>query len=173
MKPHYQVRLGEVRFVRNGEWLQVQYPEPDIPSYHFHLGPGLVNLTEQELVDIWNDHLRTMPSPTADYKQLAIEDPMGSPQAEAEAGSGQPVLRREVVRCAIHDNADNMPVIEIDGRKLSWEEFGKLIVTYAGWGMRIAFVPDDELHHEPETEVREPEDREIPGQKKNGPRQKN
>ena len=51
-----------------------------------------------------------------------------------------------------------MPVIEIDDRELSWEEFGKLVVTYAGWGMRIAFVPEDEVHRLPRVEVREPKD---------------
>ena len=48
--------------------------------------------------------------------------------------------------------------IEIDDRELSWEEFGKLVVTYAGWGMRIAFVPEDEVHRLPRVEVREPKD---------------
>ncbi len=31
-------------------------------------------------------------------------------------------------------------------------------LTYAGWGMRIAFVPDDRVAEEPEVEVREPRD---------------
>ena len=35
-------------------------------------------------------------------------------------------------------------------------QFGGLIRTYAGWGMRIKFVPDDSTHEEPITEVREP-----------------
>ena len=39
-------------------------------------------------------------------------------------------------------------------------EFGRLLTTHAGWGMRIVFVPDDELEQLPSIEVREPaEDR--------------
>jgi hypothetical protein len=34
-------------------------------------------------------------------------------------------------------------VVEIDDREFTLEEFGKMLVTYAGWGMRIEFVPDD------------------------------
>ena len=36
------------------------------------------------------------------------------------------------------------------------KEFGKLLTTYGGWGMRIEFVPDDEVHRRPVHEVREP-----------------
>ena len=32
-----------------------------------------------------------------------------------------------------------------------------MLLTYAGWGMRIVFVPDDELERTPRTAVREPD----------------
>ena len=57
------------------------------------------------------------------------------------------------LRSAIYDNE---PIIYVDDRELSWREFGRLMTTYAGWGVRIVFVPDDELHEEPQIEVREP-----------------
>lgn len=50
---------------------------------------------------------------------------------------------------------------EIDGREFSLREFGRMLVTHAGWGMRICFVPDDELEHDPEIEIREPDDEET------------
>lgn len=60
----------------------------------------------------------------------------------------------------VHDTGpDSEPVIEVDDRELSWEEFGRLMTTFAGWGARIIFVPDDETHLEPTIEVREPEER--------------
>jgi len=31
-----------------------------------------------------------------------------------------------------------------------------MLTTYAGWGMRIEFVPDDQLHRRSALEVREP-----------------
>ena len=48
-------------------------------------------------------------------------------------------------------------VICIDDQELSLEQFGRLLTTYAGWGMRIVFVPDDEIDKEPYVEVREPD----------------
>jgi hypothetical protein len=40
---------------------------------------------------------------------------------------------------------------------LSLEEFGRMLMTHAGWGMRIEFGPDDELHRRPTLEVRKPD----------------
>ena len=37
--------------------------------------------------------------------------------------------------------------------------FGRLLGTFAGFGMRIAFVDEDDVAEEPEIVVKEPEDR--------------
>ncbi len=55
----------------------------------------------------------------------------------------------------MHDR-DVSAQIQIDDHLLTLEEFGRMLSTYSGWGMRIAFVPDDELTTEPDIEVREP-----------------
>jgi hypothetical protein len=57
----------------------------------------------------------------------------------------------------IEDNEHHQLVVKIDERELQLEQFGKLLTTYAGWGMRIEFVPEDELHRRPVLEVRKPE----------------
>jgi hypothetical protein len=61
-----------------------------------------------------------------------------------------------VLRCLIEDGND-LPVIHIDDQEFSWEELGRMLLTYAGWEMRIVFVPDDELEQNPQTVVREPD----------------
>jgi hypothetical protein len=45
------------------------------------------------------------------------------------------------------------PIIEIDDQKLSWDEFGQMLTTYAGWGMRLTIVPDDETHLTPKVVI--------------------
>jgi hypothetical protein len=45
-----------------------------------------------------------------------------------------------------------------DGRERPLEEFGKLLSTYEGWGMRIEFTPDDATERRPRLEVREPDE---------------
>jgi hypothetical protein len=61
-----------------------------------------------------------------------------------------------VLRCLIHDDEEHQLVVEIDEQELRLEQFGKLLTTYAGWGMRIEFVREDEVHRRPVHEVREP-----------------
>jgi hypothetical protein len=46
--------------------------------------------------------------------------------------------------------------IYIDDEEYSLREFGEMLGTYAGWGMRVVFVPEDEVHDEPVIEVRKP-----------------
>ena len=36
-----------------------------------------------------------------------------------------------------------------------------MLTPYAGWGMRIEFVPDDQLHRRPKLVVREPDPENI------------
>ena len=50
--------------------------------------------------------------------------------------------------------------VHIDDQELSLREFGRLLSTHAGWGMRIAFVPSELVEEEPEVEVREPNEEE-------------
>jgi len=62
-----------------------------------------------------------------------------------------------VLRCLIQDGENGQLIVEVDDHEISLEQFGRLLTTYAGWGMRIEFVPSDELHRRPVHEVREPE----------------
>ena len=46
--------------------------------------------------------------------------------------------------------------VTVDGKDLTVREFVRMMSTFGGWGFRLVFVPDD-IHEEPEAEVREPE----------------
>ena len=48
------------------------------------------------------------------------------------------------------------PFVSIDGRDFT-SEFMTMVGTFGGWGMRIEFVPDDELHQRPRLKVSEPD----------------
>ena len=62
----------------------------------------------------------------------------------------------EVLRCIIEDNSEGEAVICIDAMELSLREFGRLLTVYAGWGMRITFVPDDLIEEQPKVGIRAP-----------------
>jgi len=50
----------------------------------------------------------------------------------------------------------NEPFVSIDGRDFTLAEFMRMLGTFGGWGMRIEFVPADEMHVRPKLRVREP-----------------
>jgi hypothetical protein len=91
-----------------------------------------------------------------EYKHVAFEVPLGSAQIEYFARGDQWVPRGGVLRCLIRDDEHGQLVIHIDQQELRLKQFGKLLTTYAGWGMRVEFVPEDEVHRRPAHEVREP-----------------
>ena len=96
----------------------------------------------------------------ADYQHVAVEVPPGRPQIAYFSRGDQWTLRGDLLRCVIDEAPDRMPPIHVDDHELSRAEFGKLLFTYRGWGMRIVFVPDDRLNEKPEIEVREPDGQE-------------
>ena len=60
-----------------------------------------------------------------------------------------------------HPEVDEV-FVSIDGRDFTLAEFMKMVGSFGGWGMRIEFVPEDELHQRPKLEVCEPDDARMP-----------
>jgi len=72
------------------------------------------------------------------------------------------IPRGDVLRCIIDDaGPDGAVTIHIDNEELSLDDFGCLLRSYAGWGMRIAFVPEDSVTENPRVEIREPKKRDC------------
>jgi hypothetical protein len=54
----------------------------------------------------------------------------------------------------------NDAIIEYaDSVELSLAEFGRMLRVHAGWGMRIAFVPEEFISENPKVEIRKPKRR--------------
>jgi hypothetical protein len=154
-KQRYIVRPDEVVLTRDGESAIVAYKEEGVPTTHLTIGPEIEDMTDEEIVELFNETLRAQAKLAAEYKHVAVEVPMGSPQINYEKRSDQWVPRADVLRCVISD-WEGQAVIEIDDHELSIEEFGRLLTTHSGWGMRIEFVPEDHVHLRPAHQVREP-----------------
>jgi hypothetical protein len=89
-----------------------------------------------------------------------VEVPIGQPQIKWFELGQQWCPRGAVLRCVIGGGGGDGgrdPVIEIDDRQLTWTEFGRMLTTYSGWGMRLVFVPDDRLHEKLRIRVRDPD----------------
>lgn len=137
----------------------IEFVESGTSSTNLVIGPDVARMTEREILDMYNDVVRAQEKAIAEYEHVAVEIPPGSPQIRYSARGDQWVPRGDVLRCYVTGSStDDDAVIEIDDQDLTLRDFGRLLDTYAGWGMRICFVPEDDLEHEPEIEVREPDD---------------
>ena len=47
-----------------------------------------------------------------------------------------------------------MSAVETSRQELSLAEFGRLLRVHAGWGMRIAFVPEEFVTENPKVKLR-------------------
>ena len=148
-----------IRREPDGETAVIEYAAADIGATHFKIGPALKRMTDAEVLERFNETIAAMDELRRDYKHVAIEVPIGQPQIEWSDLASQWCARGDVLRCTIHDGGrdeQREPVIEIDDRQLSWSEFGRMLATFAGWGMRLIVVPDDQTHERPTIRVRDP-----------------
>ncbi len=112
-------------------------------------------MTDAEILDLHNRILQAQEKRASEHEYVGIEIPPGRPQITYTRECDQWVPRGSVLRCVVHDGGpDGEATVEIDNHELSLDEFGRLLTTYAGWGMRITFVPRDETERTPEIEVR-------------------
>jgi hypothetical protein len=155
-KARYIARLDEVTITRENDTAIIAYKDEGIMATHLSIGPDLKDMSDQEILDLFNDTLIAQAQLAAQHKHVAVEIPLGSTQIEYFAAGDQWTPRGHVLRCLISDE-DGQAVIQVDDQELRLEEFSKLLTTYSGWGMRIEFVPEEEIHRRPALEVREPE----------------
>jgi hypothetical protein len=156
-KPHIAT-LDKVIITRDGDYAEITYRDPTVGGVNLKIGPEVASMTDQEILDCHNETILAMQHSVATYRHRAVEVPAGRPQVRYSEQCDQWVPRGDVLRCVIHDEEGRRPVIEIDDRDFTLEEFGTMLTTFSGWGMRIVFVPDTSLEKPPVIVVREPED---------------
>jgi hypothetical protein len=151
--------LEQVRITREGEYGIIEYADSSIMTVHLKIGPEIGKMTDQDILDLHNDIVRTREEMAAAYEHVAVEIPNGHPQIEYHSRADQWTPRGGVLRCVIGDGgSEEGPIFYIDDEELTLQEFGRLLSTYAGWGMRIIFVPDDRLMEQPLVEIRDPDE---------------
>jgi hypothetical protein len=155
-KVRYIARLQEVIVTREADFARIEYKEEGIKATHLQIGPEISGMSDGEIVDLHNEGLRNSARRAADYERVAVEMPLGSAQIKYFARCDQWVPRGNVLRCLIEDDVRGQLVIRVDEQDLRLKQFGKLLTAYRGWGMRIEFVPEEEVHRRPVLEIREP-----------------
>lgn len=149
------VTLDEVDIRRDGDCAVFNYKDPSMGGgMRVQLGPKVKTMTLGELLELHNDIVRRRQALAARCKHEAVEI-VGRPQIEYSKRCSQWSPRGDVLRCVITcgDLDAREPAIEIDGKELSWREFGAMLLSHEGWGMRLVFVPEGELHKTPKIKV--------------------
>ena len=149
----------QVRITREGGTAVIEHADPSVRAVNLSVGAALGTMTDAEVLDLFNGLLEAQAEHAAGLDPTLTEIPLGRPQIEYRERSDQWVPRGEVLRCHIEDE-DERPVILVDDAKLDLEAFGRMLLTFSGFGMRIAFVDEEDVNDEPEIVVREPEDNE-------------
>ena len=160
-KKPFVAKMHEVKISRNGEEAIIAYTDPDVAVTHLQIGPEISAMSDADILELFNQTLRAQEALAANFEHVPVEIPPGSPQIKYLANANQWVPRGDVVRCLIEDDENGEAVIVIDNQELTLAEFGRLLTTHAGWGMRIIFLPDDALPENLKIEVREPDDEPI------------
>jgi hypothetical protein len=153
-----RMELDAVRIERQGDAAILTPRDPDVAVTHLRLGPQVARMSDEEILACFNATIAAQDRLAAEHPWVATEVPPGRPQIRYHPQADQWVPRGGVVRCFIESDEDLQAIIMVDDQELSLEEFGKLLATYAGWGMRIEFTPDDATERRPRLVVRDPEE---------------
>ena len=151
--------IDEVRITREGEIAIIENADPSISVVRLTVGPKLGSMTDAAILDLFNDVIEAQQVMASEYDDKLIEIPPGKPQIHYSEQSDQWMPRGDVLRCYIEDDEAGELVVHVDDQELNLRDFGRLLKTFAGWGMRIAFVPEDRIADQPETVISEPQDR--------------
>lgn len=65
-KERYIVRLDEVTIRREGEYAVIDHKEERIPETHLKIGPELAEMSDEEIVELYNDTLRAQAQVSAE-----------------------------------------------------------------------------------------------------------
>lgn len=148
----------QVRITREGETAVIEYADPSVQVVNLQVGPSLAAMTDAQVRELFNDMLAAQAEIAAGVDPTLTEIPPGLPQIDYKERSDQWVPRGQVLRCHIEHDAEEGTIIQIDDMELDMAAFGRMLQVFAGFGMRIAFVDEEEVTEEPEIVVREPDD---------------
>ena len=157
------VLIDQVRITREGNDAIIDHADANLFGACI---TGIATMTDAEIVEMYNQILDSQWALLEAWDKTVVEEPPGEKQIDYHENSDQWVQRGDVLRCIIDDGGpDGEVVIHIDDQELSLREFGRLLRVHAGWGMRIAFVPEEFVTENPKVNVRNLERRKRRGKR--------
>jgi hypothetical protein len=149
--------LDEV-LIRRGEdtaWL-IFKDRPFEDTFSHRIGPELGSLTDQQVLDRVNAHIKWSQEVVDSERPLEIAD--GYAQLEWDEEFKKWSAVGDVLRCVVDwepigDPRGNV-AIRVDDKLLSAQEFLRILATHEGWGMRVEFMHPENLTKRPKPLIR-------------------
>lgn len=142
----------EVTITRSGETAIIEFIDQTSGGTHLTIGPEIAEMSDEDILRLYNDIALVQQRMVADFRPTEMQE--GLPQIGIDPYYKELTCYSQTLRCELTsgDAYDDL-VIEIDDKKLSLSEFGKLISPYMGWAMRIQFLPSEQLASPPESVI--------------------
>ena len=153
-----QSTIDQVHISRDGEHAIVEHADTAYGTVNLRLGPEIDRMTDLEILGVFNDIIAAQDASIADPANRPVEIPKGRPQIEWSEKYQEWSARGHVLKCVVSDDEDGDLVIHVDDKALDAEAFLQLIRPFAGWGMRITFMDESQIHDEPEVILRDPDE---------------
>lgn len=147
----------QVRISRTGGDAIIEYADSAVPTIRLSIGPQLRQMSDDDVLELHNDAVRRMEHCESENEHVAIEIPLGRQQLRRSDPSSPLVPRGDIVRSVIDRDEAGGLAVRVDDHALSLEDLGRMLETYAGWGMRMVFVPRDEVHVDPLIDIMDPD----------------
>ncbi len=99
-RPHV-ASLDEVRITRQGDDAIIEYADERIWTTHFRLGSSARHMTDQEILDRWNECVLAQQQAAAEYQHIAVEIPHATPSTRRREPRGRLASRSSLASMAV------------------------------------------------------------------------
>ena len=149
------ILIDQVRITPEGNDAMIDHADENVSGARIVIGPSIASMSDADIVEMYNEIIDAQWGLLQQWDKTVVEEPPGEKQIDYHENSDQWVPRGDVLRCIIDDAGPNGEVtIHIDDQELSLAEFGRLLSVHAGWGMRIALVPEEFVAENPTVKIR-------------------
>lgn len=146
--------LSEIVIKRDFDVARIAYSDnPTEGGIHLELGPQLATMSDEEVLDAFNNVVFSMMHSVETFRPLEITP--GQPQIKFDKRSKSFEALGQVLRCELEDDAQLNVMIRIDDKTLSPDQFMRMISGFRGWGMRIEFMDESQLTSPPSPVVQD------------------
>ena len=145
--------LREVKITRESDYAYVELIDPGYANHRIYFGSDkLASMTDEDILKVYNAIILSQKRLLAESRPTEIAE--GSHQIKYDAEYKHWVPQSHVLRCELTsgDQFDEL-VVCIDNEELSWDDFGKMLKVYMGWGMRVMFLPQEQLVNPPPVQI--------------------